>query len=93
MFYGKGEIGSLTYFLLDYFLPTIEIIAWVVTKKEDGEDEFLGIPVIQIDEIVDKSCPLIIQSEKYTAEMVESAHRYGIEQVKFLQHFYDIIYG
>lgn len=87
MLYGKGNVGITFYYLMDYFIPNIKIIAWIVTEKDDSEQVFLDIPVIQAKDVINKDCLLIIASKKYSMAMAETAQKCGIKNVRRIEKF------
>lgn len=87
MIFGKGDVGITIYYILDYFIPNIKIIAWIVTEKEDSEKVFLDAPVIQARDVINKNCPLIIASKKYWLEIADTAQKFGIHNIKRIEEF------
>lgn len=84
--YGMGNIGNLFYYFLKCYAIEIEIYAWAVTKKDTSAERLFDIPVYNIAEIENKDCVVVVASEAYKAEMLETAQQEGFEHIKLFDY-------
>lgn len=81
--YGAGLIANHLYFLLRYFCPNIEIVAWAVTDNSGIKNEIYGIPLVDIRDTDNNISLVIAASEKNKLEMEKTAISLGFREINY----------
>ncbi len=78
--YGAGVYGKKAY---DFFEKNIKISGFIDARKNDGVEEYLGLPVFLLDEIDVSNSYIIIDILDTDIELVKTLYTYGYKDCNF----------